>query len=197
MIKVKKRILCFLFGTILIVSCLYAERVHSRIAESVIRLHILANSNSKQDQLKKLEVRNFVLENYGKELASDNKTEALEKIYKNLPSMLKEIKEFSGQNVKITISESDFPTKVYKNLKFPEGRYLALKIVLGKGQGENWWCVMYPPLCFETLSTVSDEKRLKEILPESEYEMLTQNKATVLYKFKTVELWNKAKKLLK
>ncbi|MBQ7039853.1 MAG: stage II sporulation protein R, partial [Clostridia bacterium] len=135
-------------------------------------------------------VRDFVLENYGASLSADNKEEALEKIYKNLPKMLKDIASVSGQEVKIGISESSFPTKSYNGFSLPKGKYLALKIELGEGKGNNWWCVMYPPLCFEQGAFVSDLKKLKKVLSEDEYKLITEKKGVTLYKFKAVEIWN-------
>ena len=190
-----KKVWIALLGIFVIFACFKIERVHSSIADSVIRLHILANSDSVYDQEQKLKVRDFVLEKYGKKLSADTREEALEKIYSQLPQMLKDIKAVSGQEVKISVKESFFPTKDYGNFSFPTGKYLALKIELGKGEGKNWWCVMYPPLCFREFTAVSDLGELKKVLSPEEYELVTKENKKVLYKFKAVEVWNSIKQV--
>ena len=183
-----KKLWIAFFGILIITGCMEFEKLHNGIADSVIRLHILANSNKDTDQQIKLKVRDFVLENYGLELSCGTREEALEKIYLNLPKMHKDIESFSGQSVKISIGESDFPTKIYNGLAFPKGKYLALKIELGSGKGKNWWCVMYPPLCFNELSVVSDVEKLKKILTKQEF--LLVSKGEKIYKFKIAEILN-------
>lgn len=186
-----KKVGIALFGIILIFACLKLEKVHNSISNSVIRLHILADSNSEKDQSIKLKVRDFVIENYGAKLSADTREDALKKIYACLPDMLKDIKNVSGQEVKISIKETEFPTKEYKGFSFPRGKYLALKIELGSGRGKNWWCVMYPPLCFQELSINSDLEKLKKILPKEEFVLIKEGKN--LYKFKALEIWNRIK----
>lgn len=186
-----KKVWIAFFGVFIILSCMQLEKIHNGISDSVIRLHILANSDNESDQRIKLKVRDFVLENYASRLSSDTKEEALRKIYACLPKMLKDVEKFSGQDVKISISESDFPTKIYNGFAFPEGKYLALKIELGSGKGKNWWCVMYPPLCFDKLSTVTDAEKLKKILTKEEFGLVANGET--LYKFKVLEIWNRIK----
>lgn len=188
-----KRVIICIIGCLVVMGFLYAEKVQGEISDSVIRLHILANSNLPEDQAKKLKVRDFVLENYGEKLKAETKEEALNEIYKNLPQMLKDVAEFSGEKVKISVCESEFPTKNYGSFSFPSGKYLSLKIILGNGEGDNWWCVMYPPLCFENLACVTDQSILKEILTKEEFELITKSSKSALFKFKTVEIWNKLK----
>lgn len=179
--------LCF------ILICFSAEQAQSRIADSVIRLHIIANSDSKEDQTLKLSVRDFVLARYGEELKAVSRKDALEKIYDLLPQILREVSDFCGQKVSVSVGESAFPTKQYGSFSLPKGNYLALKIILGEGKGKNWWCVMYPPLCFEDAAKVTNREKLKEILTKDEYNMICAKKGTVFYKFKAVELWESLK----
>ena len=186
-----KKVWIAFFGILIITGCLQLEKLHNGISDSVIRLHILANSNNEYDQRIKLKVRDFVLENYGSRLSSESREEALSNIYGCLPEMLKDIEKFSGQEVKISIGESDFPTKIYNGIAFPKGKYLALKIELGSGKGKNWWCVMYPPLCFNELSTVTDMQKLKKILKKEEFKLVSRGET--LYKFKVLEIWNSLK----
>lgn len=179
--------LCF------ILICFSAEQAQSRIADSVIRLHIIANSDSEEDQTLKLSVRDFVLARYGEELKAVSRKDALEKIYDLLPQILREVSDFCGQKVSVSVGESAFPTKQYGSFSLPKGNYLALKIILGEGKGKNWWCVMYPPLCFEGAAKVTNREKLKEILTKDEYNLICAKKGTVFYKFKAVELWESLK----
>lgn len=179
--------LCF------ILICFSAEQAQSKIADSVIRLHIIANSDSKEDQSLKLSVRDFVLARYGEELKATSRKDALEKIYALLPQILREVSDFSGQSVSVSVGESAFPTKQYGAFSLPKGNYLALKIILGEGKGKNWWCVMYPPLCFEGAAKVTNREKLKEVLTKDEYDLICAKKGTIFYKFKAVELWESLK----
>ena len=103
----------------------------------------------------------------------------------------KTIKKY-GHNYNVTVNSGNFnfPTKEYENVKFPKGKYYALKVVIGKGEGENWWCVLYPQLCFDytesgALSKESDTK-LKNVLTYDEYTTIT-SKSNLNFKFKILE----------
>lgn len=188
-----KRMIACCIALCFILICFSAEQAQSRIADSVIRLHIIANSDSKEDQTLKLSVRDFVLARYGEELKAVSRKDALEKIYDLLPQILREVSDFCGQKVSVSVGESAFPTKQYGSFSLPKGNYLALKIILGEGKGKNWWCVMYPPLCFEGAAKVTNREKLKEILTKNEYNLICAKKGTVFYKFKAVELWESLK----
>ncbi|MBR3943279.1 MAG: stage II sporulation protein R [Clostridia bacterium] len=190
-----KRVWIAFFGIILILNFLSAERIHRNIKENVIRLHIVANSNSKGDQAFKLSVRDYVLNHYGKTLSASNKKEALKAIKASIPAMETDLKQQFKQNIRITLSETDFPTKQYNGVRLPQGNYTALSIKIGAAKGKNWWCIMYPSLCFSDLSIETNQNKMKEVLNDTEFKTVTADKGKVLYKFKAVELWNKFKKL--
>jgi len=170
--------------------------------EKLIRFHVLANSDSKEDQDLKLKVRDEIIEYLQPKLINSSSIEQSEEIiiseYENLERISKNIIEKNGYNydVKVGIEYSTFPTKQYSNVVLPSGEYKALKIVIGSGQGKNWWCVMFPPLCFvdEQKGIIDKEtdKRLREVLTEEEYEIITQKNKTevskVKFKFKIVEI---------
>jgi len=170
--------------------------------EKLIRFHVLANSDSKEDQDLKLKVRDEIIEYLQPKLINSSSIEQSEEIiiseYENLERISKNIIEKNGYNydVKVGIEYSTFPTKQYSNVVLPSGEYKALKIVIGSGQGKNWWCVMFPPLCFvdEQKGIIDKEtdERLREVLTEEEYEMITQKNKTevskVKFKFKIVEI---------
>ncbi len=170
------------------------------ISDSVLRLHIPANSNSAIDQSIKLKIRDKVLEKYSPLLQNVNGREESEEIIKkNLSAIEKDVNlwlENEGADYKsrVYLSYSDFPSKNYGKLKFPAGNYKALKIVLGKGTGKNWWCVMFPPLCFVEGSVKKvDEKeyeKIKNELGKTAFEIVTGDGKQVFLKFKIVEIVN-------
>lgn len=188
----------------------YAKVTGDRIAKSVVRLHIVANSNSDFDQKLKLKVRDEVTE-YLSPLISKSKSaeETKEIILKNLNGINKTAKDVIERNnfnytVKSELKEVGFPTKHYGDISLPSGKYEALQIVIGKGEGKNWWCVVYPQLCLtnsqknepsdNAFAKLSEEskKKLKNVLSTEEYELISNtNKKDIKIKFKILEWINK------
>lgn len=136
------------------------------IPQEVLRLHIPANSDSEYDQSMKLAVRDFVLEEYGTLLAdSDNVGDAAEQVRELLPEIEKSCCEFLSQQgtdygAKAELTEMYFTTRQYDSVTLPAGDYQALRITLGSGEGHNWWCVMFPPLCIPLASEPLPEEEL-------------------------------------
>ena len=171
----------------------YANAVSNDISESVFRLHVIANSDSIEDQNLKYKVRDNLIE-YMNILCKDinSKEEAMEIANNHLDDFINiaenTIKE-NGYNYNITaeIGNFSFPIKNYGDISLPEGMYDALKVKIGEAKGKNWWCVMFPPLCFVNVSSgivPEDSKELlKEDLTEDEYSIIT-NKNTSDIKFK-------------
>ena len=122
--------------------------------EKLIRFHVIANSDSEDDQELKLKVRDAVIAYLEPKLEKSSSIEESEEIikgeYKNLEKISKNIIDENGYtyNVAIGLKYSNFPAKQYSSVVLPAGEYKALKIVIGEGKGKNWWCVMFPPLCF-------------------------------------------------
>ena len=163
--------------------------------DDLIRLHIIANSDSPEDQALKNKIRDQLLLAFGQTFKDAPTMEnARTLIGENLIEFeriaLAEIYEEGYQypvNAKLGIYP--FPTKVYGDIVYPAGRYEALRVVIGKGQGANWWCVMFPPLCFVDISsgvtrTASGVTRKGPIKPTEAGE-----KVAVKYTFKLVEWW--------
>ena len=149
--------LLFLYITICAVS--YATNTFSDISESVFRLHVVANSNSYDDQLLKITVRDNLLD-FMNDICKNvsSKDEAINLIKENEDSLQKialETISNSGYNypVSVNIGNFNFPTKAYGDITLPSGFYDALKVEIGEAKGENWWCVMFPPLCFVDVSS--------------------------------------------
>lgn len=161
------------------VSTAQTDPLQPQIAEKILRFHVLANSDSKEDQRVKLLVRDAIggmmesrLENAADLEASRQIVEEnLDEIVRVAASTLKE--EGYDYGVNAYLSKVQFPEKTYGEYTFPEGEYEALEVVLGEGEGQNWWCVLYPNLCFRgSVYEVIDEdakKELKEVLTPEEY----------------------------
>lgn len=181
----------------------YASTVSADIADSVFRFHIVANSDSDEDQNLKLVVRDNIL-NYMEEIASDvsTKDEAISIINAHLDDFyniaIKTIQD-AGYNydVKLTVGEFDFPTKEYGDISLPAGIYDALKIEIGEAKGHNWWCVMFPTLCFVDVSSGSLDDNSKEVLEsnltDEEFSLVSEDNFAVNFKFKIVEFFEDIK----
>lgn len=155
-------------------------RMQEDIAGKVLRFHVLANSDSKEDQALKLAVRDAVGVEMSEALAGVKDRAACEKIINaNLNRITATAERVVAEwgydyKVKAALEEVDFPVKTYGDYTFPAGKYEALRVVIGEGEGHNWWCVMYPNMCFSgSVYEVVDEdagERLREVLSEEEYE---------------------------
>ena len=170
--------------------------------EKLIRFHVIANSDSEKDQALKLKVRDAVIDYLKPKLENSMSIEESERIikgeYDNLEKISKNIILENGYNynVEVGLQYSNFPAKQYSSVVLPSGKYKALKVVIGEGQGKPWWCVMFPPLCFvDEESGVIDEKtdkKLQEVLTPEEYDLImAKNKTEVedlKFKFKIIEV---------
>lgn len=150
-----KRVFILLLALALVVSCTACQSSTEKSTkeEKPFRLHIIANSDSEQDQDVKLKVRDAILANT-LEQAKDIQTKDEMKAYvqSHLPQMEEIAQEVLEQNgfsygAKAMVGTYDFPDKTYGEVTYPAGKYEALRIVLGEGEGQNWWCVIFPPLC--------------------------------------------------
>ena len=171
--------------------------------DKLIRFHVIANSDSDKDQKLKLKVRDEVISYLQPKLENSNSIEESEKIikneYKTLENISKKVISKNGYNyiVKVGLEYSNFPAKQYSSVVLPAGKYKALRIIIGEGKGKNWWCVMFPPLCFiDDQNGIIDEKtdkKLKEVLTQEEYDLImAKNKNEVKnleFKFKITEVF--------
>lgn len=176
----------------------YAININADIADSVLRLHILANSDSYEDQELKIKVRNRILDECGEWFKSATTPDESANIARENLDKIRAIAEDEikkhGYNypVTVTVGDSRFPTKAYGNIYLPAGKYQAIRILIGEGAGENWWCVMYPPLCLingVTNMPEESEEKLRSSLSEEEYRLLTETDTPqIQIKFKAAEL---------
>ena len=178
----------------------YVSAVSNNLSEAVFRLHVLANSNSEADQSLKIKVRDSLL-NYMNNICSNCSTKAeaisLANLHKDeFQQIAEQTIQENGYNypVKINISNFYFPTKNYGDITLPAGFYDALRVEIGEAKGKNWWCVMFPSLCFIDISSgiVNDEAKenLKENLDEESYNLISNdNNSEIDFKFKLVEFF--------
>ena len=189
-------ILLFIYITISAIS--YTNAVCTDISNSVFRLHVIANSDSEEDQNLKYLVRDNVLE-YMNTLTNGltSKSEIMEIASKHLENFKQVAQNTVYENgydyqVSVEIGNFEFPTKTYGDISFPPGFYDALKIKIGDAKGQNWWCVMFPPLCFIDVSSGIVPNESKEILEseltDEEYLLVTGEESENKIKFKIVEL---------
>jgi len=180
------------------------KATQSDIAAKLIRFHVIANSDDKIDQGLKLKVRDSVLKYISPKLVDCKSIEQSREIINNENKNIKKIaqsviyKNGFKYSVATTLSQENFPVKTYGNITLPQGKYEAYRIIIGTGNGQNWWCVMFPPLCFVdiTKGNVSYEKtesEMKEVLSDDEYSLVdnTVNDNKIVVKFKLLEVLSK------
>lgn len=176
--------LCFLTAFLIILTSRTAsdEALASRIAPQILRFHILAESDSTQDQELKLGVKGLVLDYVHSQTGPDMGKEDLIKWIENNKTSIESIAEDwlaehgSDYPVNLEITKDYFPTKAYGDMVFPCGTYDAVRITIGKGKGHNWWCVLYPSLCYtDSMHAVvpeSSKKTLSCLLAQKDYDAL-------------------------
>lgn len=188
----KKVVIATAFGVTCAVALVFsALQTQSTISQQLIRLHVRANSNTQEDQSLKLRVRDAVLRETSKITAGcTSAPQAEQMISENMDKLVYEAKkEISAQGfdypVTARLGKSEFPTKTYGDMTLPAGTYKALTLEIGSGKGENWWCVMFPPLCFteETVAVSANaDKILMENLDDETYNMIKKKDFKVKFK---------------
>ena len=171
------------------------------LGRKVIRLHVIANSDSPEDQALKLRVRDRVLARAQEILEqSADRAEAEIRLRESLPELeaiAEETVRANGYDYAVTaeLEDTAFPTKEYDGFSLPAGEYLALRILIGEGAGQNWWCVVFPPLCTAASADVP-ETALAAGLTEDQVSLMTEEDGGYQLKFKAVELWERLKAAL-
>lgn len=171
-----------------------ALRTQTQLAERVVRLHVLANSDGEEDQELKLLVRDRVLARATELLTqAGNRAEAESLLRRELPELealaAREL-QANGCDYPVTaeLTDTEFPTREYDGFTLPAGEYLALRVVIGEGAGRNWWCVVFPPLCTAASAEVP-AAALAAGLTEDQVGLITEEDRGYVLKFKTVEWW--------
>ena len=198
----KKRyitIFCMLAVTCIMLTCTALQRDRQALAEKLVRLHVVANSDSDYDQSVKLQVRDAVLERAA-ELMSGT-AEPKDALRKGLPEIqaaaqacLTELRVEAP--VTVTLGRELFPTRDYDTFSLPSGVYTALRVTIGKGEGHNWWCVVFPSLCMT--ASMEDLKEAAETagFSSSEIRLITEAGEGYVIKFKVLELLQELKNFL-
>ena len=172
-----------------------------KIYDSVVRFHVLANSDSEEDQTLKLKVRDEVLLLTAPALDGCTTREDAQKI---LSELIPQIKETAAEVIKsegysypvdVVIDEEYYPTKEYESCSFPEGEYMSLRIIIGEGEGQNWWCCLFPPLCLSSATgqQENEDAFISVGLTGEQYKVITETD-TPKYKvrFKILEVIQRA-----
>jgi len=164
----------------------WAQGRQNSMSERLLRLHVVAVSNDAYEQELKLRVRDAVLEYISPRLEDAENAEQAQQIVRaeldGIAGAAAAVAE--GRAVSVSIGEENYPTKSYEGFSLPAGKYRSLRVVLGEGQGENWWCVVFPPVCLSAAQT--DE--LRNVMSEDELEIITDEGNYVL-RFKILEIW--------
>lgn len=187
---IRKSIIGIMFALLLVLA--FNKEVHKTqetslqqgIAEEILRFHVLANSDSTEDQQLKMQVKEAVLEYMSSYLDGN---ENLEETRQIVQSHLQDIQEYAmtvvrekgyDYSIQAELATCYFPVKTYGDCTFPAGEYEALRILIGKAGGHNWWCVLYPNLCFvdAVYGVVEDEEKekLENVLTEEEYQSILE-----------------------
>ena len=165
----------------------------SAIYSDVLRLHVIAESDSEEDQALKLKVRDALLEKISGYEATSKET-ALEMIEKNreeLCDVAEAVLKNEGmtQYVQIEIGEEHYPTRYYEDFALPAGKYTSVRVIIGEGEGQNWWCVLYPPLCTASAIKYDEDYCIEAGLTKGQYNLITENESgEYRIKFRLLEI---------
>jgi len=177
-----------------LISGAMALHTQDDLSDKVVRLHVLANSDSEADQALKLKVRDAVLERAEEILEqSGNRDEAEGKLRGQLLEFERIAEAVIGEAgydyaVNVELRDTEFPTRAYDGFTLPAGEYLALRVLIGEAAGQNWWCVVFPPLC-TTASSEITVSALASGFTEEEVRLITEENAGYVLKCKAVEFW--------
>lgn len=173
----------------------WASASESALAGQVIRLHVVAHSDSEEDQALKLLVRDAVLEKAAPLLeGADGRAAAERALAPRLDELARAgaevlAAEGCGDAVTVALADQWFPTKAYDGFSLPAGRYRALRVTIGEGAGHNWWCVVFPPLCLGSVTEQSVETVAGEALSEDQVALITGQDGGYVLKFRIIEWW--------
>ena len=184
-----------LFGALLATAAVIQQEQQT-LAGKLIRLHVVANSDSKEDQLLKLQVRDAVLAvTASVDAQSGDPEEHLKQMLPRIKQAAEECLRRQGSSDPVGVSFGDeiFPTRYYENFALPAGVYRSLRVTIGEGQGHNWWCVVFPSICFRATAAELEEAAQVAGLTEGEIRLMTEDLDGYTLKFKSLELLQKIK----
>ena len=200
--KLKRWELALLFGVLCILAAgSWLGEEQQELADSVIRFHVIANSDSREDQVLKLAVRDRVLEQaqavYPENATLPQARAALEDALDQLAQAGQAVVEEQGYDYQVTarMEQCWFPTKEYDGFALPAGEYTALRVVIGEGQGQNWWCVAFPPLCLGAAGETVDTTAQAGYFTPEQVSLVTEENTGYVLKFKGMELLGELKEI--
>lgn len=197
--KVLVLVLIFIFSAVFYLNFNKSENIQEKIAGKIIRFHVIGNSDSIEDQRVKLKVRDNVLSFAADKLSSCKSIDDSKKVLMAYNDEIvnianKTLKDNNmGYSAEASLKDDVFPVKQYGNIVLPEGKYEAYELVLGEGRGHNWWCVMFPPLCFIDItkgeaSIDKTSREMAKVLTKDEYNAVDGSDNKIIIKFKIVEI---------
>ncbi|MBE7049449.1 MAG: stage II sporulation protein R [Ruminococcaceae bacterium] len=207
-IIIKKVLFIFLpFLLIMFIVNTEFSETEAALSENLIRLHVVANSDSDVDQKLKIKVRDAIINKCGDVFGeTEDICSARKNVMRNLDVIkecaVKEIRKNGFEyDVSVRLLKEDFPTKEYGELVLPKGNYEALKVEIGQAKGQNWWCVLFPPLCFVNDTCVSIDEDAVETFSQNigddNKEFVSKDKSASLeFRFKAYEMWQTGKRKL-
>lgn len=171
----------------------WAEGRQQAISGGLVRLHVIAASDSEAEQALKLRVRDDVLSYLSPKLDGLTGFDEAQRLIKNELPNIKAAAEKSaeGRKIQVYLSEEYYPTREYESFTLPAGKYQSLRVIIGEGEGQNWWCVVFPPLC---LSAAEQEKAM-DAMGNEERGIITEAEGYEI-KFRLVELWGELMELI-
>ncbi len=178
-----------------------ALRKQDQLQQKMIRLHVVANSDSDQDQALKLQVRDRVLAFTEQTMrAAADREAANQTLRVSLPAIEQMAEETlrengCGDSVEVRLEPAEFPLKAYDGFRLPAGEYMALRVLIGEAAGQNWWCVVYPPLCMTAASDVQ-ETGIACGMEQEELDLMQEAGEEYQVKFRCVELWEQLRQWL-
>lgn len=167
-------------------TALWAQGRQNSLSEKLVRFHVIAVSDDEYEQQLKLRVRDAVLEYISPKLeAAESGTQAREILASELDNIRDTAQAVSeGRGVTVTLTRENYPTKSYEGFTLPAGEYQSLRVILGEGQGHNWWCIVFPPICLSAAQADTVEQQLGE----EDFRLISEDGGYEL-RFKALELW--------
>jgi stage II sporulation protein R len=191
-----------IFCIVLVGICFWLDQEQNQLAGKMLRLHVLANSDSQEDQTLKLQVRDQVLTVVEPWLENRPSVSAVEDTLREkapeLQRRAEEVVREAGYEypVKVSVENTWFPTRQYDGFALPAGRYESLRVIIGSGEGHNWWCVVFPPLCLASTTETVSQTAVDAGLSEQDVMLILENEDQYVIKFKAIEIWEKLKQSL-
>lgn len=169
-------------------AALWAQGRQSSISEKLVRFHVIAVSDDEYEQQLKLRVRDAVLEYISPKLEeAGSSSQAREIIAAELDNIRETAQAVSeGRGVTVTLTRENYPTKSYEGFTLPAGEYDSLRVILGEGQGHNWWCIVFPPICL----SAAQADTVEEQLGEEDFRLISDGDGEGYeLRFRALELW--------